>query len=57
MFDFIMSQINYTGTALTQAQLEMMVFCACIFLVFIFSILAAYFMVEFIKFLVGGFKR
>ena len=57
MFDFIMSQINYTGSALTQEQLEMAVFCACVFLVFIFSILAAYFMVEFIKFLVGGFKR
>ena len=57
MYDFIMSQINYTGTALTQAQVEMMVFCGCLFLVFIFSILAAYFMVEFFKFLVGGFKR
>lgn len=57
MFEFIMSQINYTGTALTQAQVEMMAYCGCVFLVFILSILAAYLMVEFVKFIVGGFKR
>ena len=57
MFEFIMGQINYTGTALNQAQLEMMVFCGCLFMVFIFSILAAYLLIEFIKMLVGGFKK
>jgi len=57
VFDFIMSQVDYTGTALTQAQVEMMVFCGCIFLIFVFAILAAYFLIEFIKFVVGGFKK
>lgn len=57
MFDFIMSQINYTGTALTLAQVELIVLCGCVLVVVIFVILAAYLFMEVIRRVTGGVKK
>lgn len=57
VFEFILAQVDYTGSALSQAQVEMMAYCGCIFLIFVFAILAAYFLVEVIKYVTGGLKR
>ena len=56
MYDFIMEQIGYNGTALSSAQIEMVVLCACVFLVFIFAILAVYFLIEVFKWIIGRCK-
>ena len=56
MYDFIMEQIGYTGTQLAPSQLELVVLCACIFLVFIFAILAVYLLIEVLKWIIGRCK-
>lgn len=56
VYDFIMEQIGYTGTALSAAQIELVVLCACVFLVFIFAILAVYFLIEVFKWIIGRCK-
>ena len=56
MYDFIMEQIGYTGTQLATAQIELLVLCACAFLVFIFAILAVYFLIEVFKWIIGRCK-
>lgn len=56
MYDFIIEQIGYSGTALSQAQIELVVLCACCFMVFIFAILAVYFLIEVFKWIIGRCK-
>lgn len=56
MFDFVMQQLGYSGTSLSSAQVELVVLCGCVFLVFIFAILAVYFLIEVLKWIIGRFK-
>lgn len=56
MFDFISEQINYTGTALSTAQLELVIMCGCVFLIMIFGILAVYLLIEVLKWIIGRCK-
>lgn len=56
MFDFISEQIGYTGTSLSQAQIELVIMCGCIFLIMIFGILAVYLLIEVLKWIIGRCK-
>lgn len=56
MFDFIISQIDYTGSALSSAQIELVILCACVFFVMIFGILAVYLLTEVLKWIIGRFR-
>ena len=56
VFDFISEQIGYTGTALSNAQVELVIMCGCVFLVMIFGILAVYLLTEVLKWIIGRCK-
>ena len=57
MFDFIMSQINYTGTALSTSQVEQIVLCGCVLIVVVLVILAGNLFSEVIRRVTGGLRK
>lgn len=56
MYDFILEQIGYSGSALSPAQIDMIILSVCVFLVVAFGVLAIYLLCEVLRWIIGRCK-
>ena len=57
MFDWFYDITGYEIMFLDPELVELVILCACLILVLVFSVLAVYFLVEMFKWITGGWKK